>query len=182
MDAREPSRRALARQLCLRLSVLPHRYGSEAHCRSAKPRRANRPCRERRTPSPRFRGVEREPSGYIGERAARPGLAEDGRFRGRLSQCPREFSVGAHRSVFQHQYAGRSRPGPELDRLIERQFSNLPLAILRATGAPMLDHLKSNNRAWADRMVSSDADFFRRLEREQAPEYLWIGCSDSRAA
>jgi carbonic anhydrase len=44
----------------------------------------------------------------------------------------------------------------------------------------MLNHLKSNNRAWADRMVSSDADFFRRLERQQAPEYLWIGCSDSR--
>ena len=44
----------------------------------------------------------------------------------------------------------------------------------------MLDHLKSNNRAWADRMVSADADFFRRLERQQAPEYLWIGCSDSR--
>ncbi len=29
-------------------------------------------------------------------------------------------------------------------------------------------------------MVSSDTEFFRRLERQQAPEYLWIGCSDSR--
>jgi len=44
----------------------------------------------------------------------------------------------------------------------------------------MLDHLKANNRAWAARMTSRDADFFRRLERQQAPEYLWIGCSDSR--
>ncbi len=44
----------------------------------------------------------------------------------------------------------------------------------------MLDHLKANNRAWAQRMVSADADFFRRLQRQQAPEYLWIGCSDSR--
>ncbi len=44
----------------------------------------------------------------------------------------------------------------------------------------MLDNLKANNRAWAARMVSADADFFRRLERQQAPEYLWIGCSDSR--
>ena len=43
----------------------------------------------------------------------------------------------------------------------------------------MLDHLKANNRAWAERMVSVDAGFFRRLERQQAPEYLWIGCSDS---
>ncbi len=44
----------------------------------------------------------------------------------------------------------------------------------------MLDHLKAKNRAWAHRKVSADADFFRRLERQQAPEYLWIGCSDSR--
>ena len=44
----------------------------------------------------------------------------------------------------------------------------------------MLDHLKANNRTWAQRKVSTDADFFKRLERQQAPEYLWIGCSDSR--
>jgi carbonic anhydrase len=44
----------------------------------------------------------------------------------------------------------------------------------------MLDHLKANNRAWAARMVADDAGFFKRLEGQQAPEYLWIGCSDSR--
>jgi carbonic anhydrase len=44
----------------------------------------------------------------------------------------------------------------------------------------MLDDLKANNRAWAARMVAADSDFFRRLERQQAPEYLWIGCADSR--
>jgi len=44
----------------------------------------------------------------------------------------------------------------------------------------MLDHLKANNRAWAARKVAADAGFFSRLERQQAPEYLWIGCSDSR--
>jgi carbonic anhydrase len=44
----------------------------------------------------------------------------------------------------------------------------------------MLDHLKANNRAWAERMVSANADYFRRLVRQQGPEYLWIGCSDSR--
>jgi carbonic anhydrase len=47
-------------------------------------------------------------------------------------------------------------------------------------GLPMLDRLKANNRAWAERKVSADPDFFKRLERQQAPEYLWIGCSDSR--
>ena len=44
----------------------------------------------------------------------------------------------------------------------------------------MLDDLKANNRAWADRMVSLDPEFFKRLERQQGPQYLWIGCSDSR--
>jgi len=44
----------------------------------------------------------------------------------------------------------------------------------------MLDHLKANNRAWAARMIARDAGFFSRLERQQTPEYLWIGCSDSR--
>ena len=44
----------------------------------------------------------------------------------------------------------------------------------------MLDHLKNNNRVWAAGKVAADADFFKRLERQQAPEYLWIGCSDSR--
>jgi len=44
----------------------------------------------------------------------------------------------------------------------------------------MLDELKARNRAWAARKVAADPDFFRRLERQQAPRYLWIGCSDSR--
>jgi carbonic anhydrase len=44
----------------------------------------------------------------------------------------------------------------------------------------MLDHPKANNRAWAERKVAADAGFFRRLVNQQAPEYLWIGCSDSR--
>jgi carbonic anhydrase len=44
----------------------------------------------------------------------------------------------------------------------------------------MLEHLKANNRAWAERKVAADPGFFRRLEGQQAPQYLWIGCSDSR--
>src|SRR6202795_1816912 len=44
----------------------------------------------------------------------------------------------------------------------------------------MLEHLKANNRAWARRKVAGDAGFFKRLVNQQAPEYLWIGCSDSR--
>ncbi len=44
----------------------------------------------------------------------------------------------------------------------------------------MLAHLKANNRRWAQAKVAADADFFQRLEGRQTPEYLWIGCSDSR--
>jgi carbonic anhydrase len=44
----------------------------------------------------------------------------------------------------------------------------------------MLDHLIANNRAWAKRRIAAEPGFFSRLERQQAPEYLWIGCSDSR--
>jgi carbonic anhydrase len=44
----------------------------------------------------------------------------------------------------------------------------------------MLDDLKANNRAWAAGKVAVDPGFFQRLVRQQAPEYLWIGCSDSR--
>jgi carbonic anhydrase len=44
----------------------------------------------------------------------------------------------------------------------------------------MLDHLKSNNRTWSERKTAADAGFFKRLEGQQAPEYLWIGCADSR--
>ena len=44
----------------------------------------------------------------------------------------------------------------------------------------MLDDLKANNRAWAARMIARDPEFFKRLEAQQGPQYLWIGCSDSR--
>jgi len=44
----------------------------------------------------------------------------------------------------------------------------------------MLDNLKKNNRTWANRMVANDSEFFHRLATQQAPQYLWIGCADSR--
>ncbi len=43
-----------------------------------------------------------------------------------------------------------------------------------------IDLLIQNNRTWAAGMVERDPDFFGRLARQQAPEYLWIGCADSR--
>jgi carbonic anhydrase len=44
----------------------------------------------------------------------------------------------------------------------------------------VLNHLFVKNRAWVDEMVRDDPEFFERLSRQQAPQYFWIGCSDSR--
>jgi carbonic anhydrase len=43
-----------------------------------------------------------------------------------------------------------------------------------------LSHLFANNRTWAAEITRQDPDFFQRLSRQQAPQYLWIGCADSR--
>jgi len=44
----------------------------------------------------------------------------------------------------------------------------------------VLKHLFENNRRWASQQTQSDPDFFNKLLQQQTPEYLWIGCSDSR--
>ena len=43
-----------------------------------------------------------------------------------------------------------------------------------------LEALFNNNRAWAERIRAQQPDFFEKLAKQQNPEYLWIGCSDSR--
>jgi carbonic anhydrase len=43
-----------------------------------------------------------------------------------------------------------------------------------------LKELLDRNKAWAEAMRAQDPQFFRRLSQQQAPKYLWIGCSDSR--
>ncbi len=45
---------------------------------------------------------------------------------------------------------------------------------------PQLDQLLTQNKDWAARIRESDPGFFEKLSHLQAPEYLWIGCSDSR--
>ena len=45
---------------------------------------------------------------------------------------------------------------------------------------PSLPHLFENNRAWCKAILEQDPAFFEKLARQQNPEYLWIGCSDSR--
>ncbi len=43
-----------------------------------------------------------------------------------------------------------------------------------------LQQLLDNNRRWSDARTEQDPDFFYRLAQQQSPQYLWIGCSDSR--
>jgi carbonic anhydrase len=43
-----------------------------------------------------------------------------------------------------------------------------------------LDHLFAKNRAWASAIKARDPEFFPKLSKQQTPDYLWIGCSDSR--
>ncbi|WP_026959280.1 carbonate dehydratase [Aliagarivorans taiwanensis] len=45
---------------------------------------------------------------------------------------------------------------------------------------PELTQLLKNNRQWAAKIKEQSPDFFHELSQQQAPEYLWIGCSDSR--
>ena len=43
-----------------------------------------------------------------------------------------------------------------------------------------LRYLFDNNRRWAEGLKARDPEFFSRLAYQQSPQYLWIGCSDSR--
>jgi len=43
-----------------------------------------------------------------------------------------------------------------------------------------LQQLLENNRAWARAALAADPEYFARLARQQSPQFLWIGCSDSR--
>ncbi|HEY0634763.1 MAG TPA: carbonic anhydrase, partial [Gammaproteobacteria bacterium] len=44
----------------------------------------------------------------------------------------------------------------------------------------LLENLLDNNVRWADSVKTRDPEFFTKLAKQQSPEYLWIGCSDSR--
>ncbi len=43
-----------------------------------------------------------------------------------------------------------------------------------------LEQLKRNNKAWSEAIRARDPEFFDKLSRQQAPDFFWIGCADSR--
>ncbi|KAI8466903.1 MAG: carbonic anhydrase [Monoraphidium minutum] len=59
---------------------------------------------------------------------------------------------------------------------------NEPLSdeVVEAYDHSSLDRLFDANHQWAASMVDDDPKFFERLQHQQSPEFLWIGCSDSR--
>src|SRR5688572_21731410 len=69
----------------------------------------------------------------------------------------------------------RRRRTPQSQRLNERITKPGKSRMSRT-----LDHLFDQNVGWAHRKTREDPDFFRRMAEQQAPRYLWLGCSDSR--
>ena len=63
--------------------------------------------------------------------------------------------------------------------MLGAQSSHKPLA-LSTLAAMTLEHLFESNRAWARETEQRTPGFFSRLQAQQTPQYLWIGCSDSR--
>ncbi len=45
-----------------------------------------------------------------------------------------------------------------------------------------IEHLFEKNKAWANGVKKNDPEFFTNLSEQQSPDYLWIGCSDSRVS
>ncbi len=67
-------------------------------------------------------------------------------------------------------------------RRVERAIARITLCKTKRKLRKMktLPHLFESNRKWAERVSMAEPDFFSSLQAQQSPEYLWIGCSDSR--
>lgn len=64
--------------------------------------------------------------------------------------------------------------------MLGRLYAFLKLELRECLQVSKLQHLLDANAAWASAMKERDAEFFSRLADQQHPDYLWIGCSDSR--
>jgi carbonic anhydrase len=76
-------------------------------------------------------------------------------------------------------FNGHGHPGMQLDSM----SSFLDTATVRGCKVSLMKDLKNllnNNLSWSSAIRASDPEFFLRLSHQQSPEYLWVGCSDSR--
>ena len=91
------------------------------------------------------------------------------------ARCPKRIYLVAFRDLRRAHVCLRILSGdsinPQLDniKMTEQTKDNL-----------MLAELFRKNRDWAASMVARDPEFFKKLAGQQSPEYLWIGCADSR--
>ena len=81
----------------------------------------------------------------------------------------RELGFSAAPAYYQTPVEGTQFLALDLENWSEEQLNN-----------QSLHHLFDFNRAWARQMREVDPGYFEKLSHLQAPEYLWIGCSDSR--
>ncbi|KAG2493205.1 hypothetical protein HYH03_008625 [Edaphochlamys debaryana] len=90
------------------------------------------------------------------------------------------FSNPALRSLREAQQAFRDLPGSDLDSPANSPVARYSMEARRSMEVDPLNKLLRKNRAWSDARVAEDPAYFDRLCDQQAPEYFWIGCSDSR--
>ena len=76
--------------------------------------------------------------------------------------------------------AAARRRGVQVKAVPPRPLPHSHVQMCKLCGMATLSRLLQNNAEWSDRMRDHDPTFFERLRRQQAPAYLWIGCSDSR--
>ncbi|KAJ3462194.1 hypothetical protein MRS44_010747 [Fusarium solani] len=89
------------------------------------------------------------------------------------------FLSSARRSILHPRFASSksSPPPPQLSRSDWRKMAEQDITKYLQQSH---DRLFDNNRSWAEAKAKHNPDFFKNLSAGQAPEYLWIGCADSR--
>src|SRR5687768_11956165 len=123
---------------------------------------STRPCISRSTCEPGSKAVRATPTSTCGRAARAPERRADSASRPVADARP-------HTSSFRQARLDSRPPSTPLGDLGRR-----------TTALRKLAELFANNRRWADNRARTDPEFFSRLAAQQAPAYLWIGCSDSR--
>ncbi|KAI8663080.1 Carbonic anhydrase [Fusarium sp. Ph1] len=91
------------------------------------------------------------------------------------------FLSSARRStLFSHPRFASSKSSPPPSQLSRSDWRKMAEQDITKYLQQSHDRLFDNNRSWAEAKAKHNPDFFKNLSAGQAPEYLWIGCADSR--